>query len=56
MVEAHPEMLEKLHMLEVVFDNGDHFRFGTDPGAMTLPLPFSEGMYIGTRSPLRFND
>lgn len=53
LTEAHPEMLEKLHMLEVVFDDGDHFRFGTDPNFMVLPIPFGNG---GTRSELRFKD
>jgi hypothetical protein len=56
LVEAHPEMLERLHMFEIEFADGDMFRFGTDPACMVLPIPWSEGIFRGTRSELRFKD
>lgn len=37
MLQRHPEMFERPHMIEVDFGDGDYFRWGTDPAGMVIP-------------------
>ena len=43
MLQRHPEMFERPHMIELDFGDGDYFRWGTDPAGMVIPIKIMLG-------------